>query len=565
MNKNAKKSQGKKESFKDALCFIPLGGAEEFGVNLNVYAADGKFLAVDCGIGFADERYPGIDLLLPDPKFLEDNRDNLQGMIITHAHEDHIGAVAYLWECLGCTLYASPFTAIILREKLHERGIKNAPIQVIRSGGAFRIGSFGIEFIRVTHSIPEAYSLVIETRYGRVLHSGDWNLDPSPAIGAPVDSALFRDAGKKGILAYVGDSTNAEVPGRSGTEASVEQGLLEEFRNCEGRIAITLFSSNIGRIISIARAAEKCGRRVCVIGRSLHRMIGAAVECGYMKNAPEFIDEEDIGSLKDKNIAIILTGSQGEARSALAKIARGEFRNFSLKKTDTVIFSARGIPGNEVNINVVKNDLAAAGVRVVTPSDTVHVIHVSGHPCRDEITDMYDWVKPQIVIPVHGERTQLEAQAALARARGIKDVIVPVNGAVIRLAPGTPAIIDHVETGLLAVDQKRVIDAAHSSIRERRKLQYTGAVHVTIVMDGKSRMIADPQISTMGLLDPENSAEQKIEDNLYNEILDIIDDMNSRDLRKDDVVTEDLRAGVRRFFLDTIGIKPVVSVHLLRV
>lgn len=553
-------------SFEDnSLYFVPLGGSEQFGVNLNVYISDGKMLVVDCGIGFADERFPGIDLLLPDPAFLEEHADNIAGMIITHAHEDHIGAVPYLWERLHCPIYCSEFTAVILKKKFDDIKLKNIPIHIIEPLSDIETGPFKTRFIPVSHSVPDTCSLVIETPQGRVLHSGDWNLDPAPVTGKPTNADHFKQAGEDGILAYVGDSTNAEVPGFSGSEKDVEEGLEAEFRKCKGRIAITIFSSNVGRIISIARAARKCDRDVGIIGRSLHRMVGAANDCGLMKGVPDFLSEEDLGYLPDDKVVMIVTGSQGEYRAALSKISRGEHPSVSLGKGDTVIFSARPIPGNEKNINAVKNNLSAGGVNVVTPRDTKNIIHVSGHPCRDEIAEMYQWVRPQIVIPVHGERTQLEAQADFARECQVPNVIVPNNGSVIRLAPGRPEIIDHVETGVLAVDLKRVIKADHQSIVARRKLQYTGAVHMTLVLDVKGNLKADPQVNTIGLLDLEDAAEQQIEDNMYEEVLGLLEDMTWEERLDDHFIAEEMRIGLRRFCFHVLGMKPKTTVHVVRV
>jgi ribonuclease J len=554
-----------KDLDRDALYFIPLGGSEQFGVNLNVYATGGELLAVDCGLGFADEHYPGIDLLLPDPTYLEDNREYLKALIITHAHEDHIGAVAYLWDRLGCPIYASPFAAAVLRQKLEEKPLRKVPIHVIKPMDVVDIGKFKVQFLPVSHSIPESMALVIETKPGRVVHSGDWNLDPKPVINKPTDAALFKSIGDKGVLAYIGDSTNAEVPGRAGSESDVEKGLAAEFKNHKGRIAVTIFSSNIGRIESISRAAQSCGRRVGILGRSLHRMIAAARETGYLKNIPDFVQEEDFDQIADGQLVVIVTGSQGEYRSALAKIARGDFQGFTLDKKDTVIFSARPIPGNDRDINTVKNNLSAAGIKIVTPSDTDNVIHVSGHPCRDEIAEMYSWLRPAIVVPVHGERTQLDAQAAFAKKCQVQTTIVPNNGSVIKLAPGKPEIIDHVHTDLLAVDQKRIIAADHQSIAARRKLQYTGAVHVTIVMNANGKLLASPKVDTVGLVDDEDPAEQQILDNLHDEVLDLIEEMNREELKDDHFVTEELRIGVRRFMVHILGLKPKTTVHVVRV
>ena len=548
----------------DSLYFVPLGGSEQFGVNLNLYVNNGRYLAIDCGIGFADERFPGIDLLLPDPTLLEDNREKLEGLIITHAHEDHIGAVAYLWERIKCPIYATAFTAAVLHKKLEEANLRDVPVNVVEMGETVAIGDFKVKFVPVAHSIPDTTSLIIETDHGQVVHSGDWNMDPKPIIGTTTQPKPFKDAAKSGILAYVGDSTNAEVPGRAGSESEVEKGLEAEFRACKGRIAVTIFSSNIGRILSIARAAKACERNVGIIGRSLHRMIGAARSCGYLDDIPDFVSEEDLGLLPNDKCVMIVTGSQGEYRSALAKISRGDHPSVDLKRGDTVIFSARAIPGNERGINAVKNALSAGAINIITPDDTENVIHVSGHPCQDEIAEMLQWLKPQLVIPVHGERTQLDAHARLARKCQVAQAIVPNNGSVIKLSPGEPELVDHIETGLLAVDLKRIISHDHQSIIARKKLQYTGALHVSVVLDARGEVLGQPQLDTIGLID-EDSAEIQIADNLYDEILGIIDDMTFEERVDDEFIAEELRIGLRRFVYHILGIKPKTTIHVIRV
>ncbi|MBP7722056.1 MAG: ribonuclease J [Alphaproteobacteria bacterium] len=564
-NQPQKKLLHKPQFEKDSLYFVPLGGSEQFGVNMNVYISGGKFLVVDCGMGFADERFPGIDLVLPDPEFLEQNREKIAGLVITHAHEDHIGAVAYLWKRLQCPVYTTRFTAAVLRVKLNDHGVHKVPVNVVKPNEGVDLGPFGLTFIPVSHSVPDTCSLLIETPEGNVLHSGDWNLDPKPVVGQKINEDDFKKAGQKNIIAYVGDSTNAEVPGRAGSESEVEKGLETEFRKCKGRVAVTIFSSNVGRIISIVRAAQKCGRRVAVVGRSLHKMIDAAMECGYLRDVPHFLDEDEVEDVPPSELVMIVTGSQGEFRSALARLARGEHQSFALKRGDTVIFSARSIPGNERAVNDVKNNLSGAGVHIITPSDTDSIIHVSGHPCRDEIAEMYQWVRPQTVIPVHGERVQLEAHAAFARQCQIPNVIVPSNGTIIKLAPGRPVIVDHIATGLLAVDQKRIISIDHGSISDRRKLQFTGAVHLSLVLDAKGMLKGEPKLDTVGLIDQQLSGERKLEDSLYNEIMDILEDMNDEDLTNNHFVEEELRIGIRRFFVHTLGFKPKTTVHVLRI
>ncbi len=552
------------ETFKqNTLYFVPLGGSEQFGANLNLYVCNDEFLAVDCGIGFADERYPGIDLLLPDPWLLEENKDKLKGLVITHAHEDHFGAIPFLWEHFECPIYTTRFTATVLRKKLEQEGVEGVPIHIIEPGEPFDVGCFSLDMVSVSHSVPDSFSLYIETPYGNLFHSGDWNLDQHSPTGYKAEEETYRKIGDKGILAYIGDSTNAEHDGYAGSEAEVAKGLIEEFRACKGKIAVTIFSSNISRIISVARAAQEVGRSVGVIGRSLHRMIGCAYECGMLDDIQPFLDESEYVQVPDDNLVLIVTGSQGEHRAALAKIARGEFRSVSLGRGDTVIFSARAIPGNDRTISTVKNNLSASGVRIVTPSDTNNIIHVSGHPYRDEIEKMLEWIKPTCVLPVHGEHVQLNAQAELARKCDVDLVLQPVNGSVVRLAPGEPDIIDHVETGLLAVDKARIIPATHQSIIARRKLQYSGTVHASVVIDQDLNLLGEVKIATVGL------SCQRTQDTLINELQEKTNEI-IKTMKEDMIdmsgneeeIAETLRISLRRYVSKTLGLQPKTTVHV---
>ncbi|PCI98875.1 MAG: MBL fold hydrolase [Alphaproteobacteria bacterium] len=548
--------------FKDnEFYFVPLGGSEEFGANFNLYVCDDEYLVIDCGIGFADDRYPGIDLLLPDPSFVAANKDKLAGMVITHAHEDHIGAVAYLWERMQCPIYTTEFTANVLRKKLKQEGVEGVPIHIIGQDETVEIGnSFAVEFIPVSHSVPDSSALLIQTKYGNVLHSGDWNLDPAPVIGRKTDEARFREIGEQGVLAYVGDSTNAQVNGFSGSEADVAKGLAAEFKNCKGKIAITMFASNIGRLVSIAKAANEAGRSVAIIGRSLHRMSGAAYDCGYMDGVADFISDDEISYIADENLVLVLTGSQGEHRAALARVARGDHRGVKLNRGDTVIFSSRAIPGNERTINTVKNNLSAGGVNIVTPSDTKNIIHVSGHPCRDEISAMLQWVRPNCVIPVHGERQQLDAQAALAKECQVNQILVPRNGSVIHLASGGSEIVDHVETALLAVDQRRIIPATHQSITARRKLQYSGAVHASLVLDDDLRLLGKIKIDTVGLTC--KRSDDCIAAELENNILETLDNLDVDITFNEDEIARKIMSALRKYVQETLGLRPKTTVHV---
>jgi ribonuclease J len=531
------------------LHFIPLGGAEQFGVNFNVYHTSGKFLAIDCGIGFADHTLPNVDILLPDPTFLEARKENLVGLVITHAHEDHIGAVAHLWPRLKCPVYCTKFTAMVLREKIHDfPNSSSMPIVEIMAGKMIDLHPFRLHFLNVSHSIPEPVATIIETSHGRVLHTGDWNLDPNPVMGHRTEQKTFKNIGEAGLLAYVGDSTNAPVLGHSKSESEVEIGLQSLFTEQTGRIAITIFASNIARIHSIAKAAESVGRSVCVLGRSLHRMIGCAKSCGYLGDLQNFVEEFDLKFISGEKLVVIATGSQGEAMAALSRLSRGEWPQIKMSKGDTVIFSSRAIPGNETEINAVKNNFSGGGVKVIDPDSTTHKIHVSGHPYAGDIHKMLTWTKPNIVVPVHGERVMLEAHASIARDLNVPHVIVPTNGAVIQLSGDNPRTIDHIETGTLAVEPNRVVRSDHKSISERRKLQFSGAA-----------MISMAQITLMGLAD--DSEDGKLTKDLHK----IIED--SLEKATEDVTSLDefIRAACRRHLTQVFGFKPKVSVHILTI
>jgi ribonuclease J len=547
----------------EELYFIPLGGSEQFGVNFNLYCYKGKWIAVDCGIGFANHRYPGIDILLPDPRFLEERKEDLLALFITHAHEDHIGAVAHLWPRLKCPIYCSDFTASVLKRKLNENPeCRDAVIHPFNPGDIKTLEPFELSFIHIAHSIPHNCSLTLKTDKGIILHSGDWNLDPSPVLGKTTDVQSFKNLGKKGVLAYIGDSTNSPFEGRSGSEATVETGLYNVFKDCKGKIIATLFASNVSRIQSIARAAEKCGRSVVIAGRSLHTMVGAAKDNNMLEDI-NFVSELVAHDIPDDNLVYIVTGSQGEARAMLARIARGDSKDIKIGKGDNVVFSARPIPGNEEDINEIKNLLTASGVNVIAPEDTDHHIHVSGHPCAEEVIEMYQWVKPKTVIPVHGERLHLEAQAKLAHQCQIKNVIVPNNGSVIRVS-GKPEIIDHIETGLLAVERNRTISSDHVSIRDRRKLQYTGVMHATLYLSQRGDLLEDPILTTIGLVDNEDTEGIDFENYLIQEIEDILRDIDHDDKIEDQLLAEKVRIAIRRIVIQQLGFKPKTTIHIVR-
>ncbi|MDF2763106.1 MAG: putative metallo-beta-lactamase [Rhodospirillales bacterium] len=419
----------------DELLFLPLGGAGEIGMNLNLYGHAGKWLMVDLGVTFGDEATPGIEVIMPDPRFIEERREDLVGIVLTHAHEDHLGAVPYLWERFGCPVWATPFTAAVLRRKLHETGLAGrVPILEVPLSGRFQAGPFEIELVTLTHSIPEPNALVIRTGAGTVLHSGDWKFDPEPLVGAPSDIDALRRLGEQNILALVCDSTNALVAGHSGSEAAVREELIRLFGRFNNRIAVACFASNVARLESVVHAALAHDRHVALVGRSMRRIVEAAQETGYLTGLPPFVSEHDAGYLPREKVALLCTGSQGEPRSALARIARNDHPQVTLEPGDAVIFSSRVIPGNEKAIGALQNDLARLDVEIVTAED--EPVHVSGHPAREELARMYQLVRPRIAIPVHGERRHLEAHARLAEECQVPLAIAAENGRMIRLAPG---------------------------------------------------------------------------------------------------------------------------------
>ncbi|MET4808024.1 ribonuclease J [Limibacillus sp. MBR-115] len=546
---------------KEALYFLPLGGTGEIGMNLNLYGHDGAWLMVDLGVTFGDERVPGVDLVMPDPAFIEARRKDLVGLILTHAHEDHLGAVPYLWDRLGCPVYATAFTASLLRRKLEEVGLLGkVPIHEVDLSGSFSVGPFEIELVTLTHSIPEPNALIIKTPMGTVLHTGDWKLDPEPLLGDNFDEARLRRLADEDVLAMVCDSTNALVEGESGSESGVQQGLLRLISGLDQRVAVGCFASNVARLHSLGQVARKTGRRVALVGRSLHRMVEAAQETGYLLDFPNTVDEREVGYLPRSEVMLICTGSQGEARSALARIARKEHAHVKLEAGDAVVFSSRIIPGNEVSIFSLQNLLALDGVEVYTDDD--HPIHVSGHPAREELTQMYHWVRPRIAIPVHGEPRMLQEHAQLARECQVPESIISANGDLIRLAPGPAEIVSQVPSGRLALDGQKVRPIDSEVLRSRVRMLHNGSAGVTLVIDEDGELLADPVISCHGLLDEEEQ-EANMED-VADYIERQIASLRKSERRDDAIVTETARVALRRSFKRLTGRKPVTQVHVIR-
>lgn len=549
------------------LVFLPLGGVGEIGMNLAMYGFgpedNREWLVVDMGVSFAGPEQPGADLILPDIRYLEAQKHNLRGIIITHAHEDHFGALLDLWPRLQVPVYATPFTAGLLEAKRQsEHGAPDIPVNIYKAGETFELGAFKIEAIAVTHSIPEPVSLAITTSLGTVIHTGDWKMDPEPSLGPVIDEARFRAYGDKGVLALICDSTNAMREGESASERQVSESLRELIENARGRVAITTFSSNVGRIRSITEAARDAGRQVLVVGRSMKRSIAVATELGYMEGLPEFLSEEDYGYIPRENVVVILTGSQGEPRAALAKLARDEMRSLALSPGDTVIYSSRAIPGNEKAILDIKNQLIDRGIKIIGDEDGL--VHVSGHPRRSELKRMYAWVRPEILVPVHGEAAHLVAQGSLGAMEGIEQVAQIRNGDVLRLAPGKAEIIDEAPIGRIYKDGKLIGDEDEIGMVERRKLAYVGHVAVNVLLDRDHKLLDEPELAAFGLPE-ENAQGDLLEDVLLDAAIEAIDSI-PRVRRKDvELVRESVRRAVRAAANMAWGKKPVVTVFVNRI
>jgi ribonuclease J len=544
------------------LLFVPLGGAGEIGMNLNLYGYDGKWLMVDLGVTFGDDSVPGIDVVMPDPTFIAERKDDLIGLVLTHAHEDHIGAVPYLWRRLGCRIYATAFTASVLRRKLVEVGLeRQVRITEIPLSGRFDLAPFSIELITLTHSIPEPNALVIRSPAGTVLHTGDWKFDADPLIGPVADEAALRRVGAEGVLALIGDSTNVFRPGEAGSEAAVRASLIELVGQFDQRVAIACFASNVARLESVAVAAAANGRHVALVGRSLRRMDEAARENGYLCDLPPFLGEEDANDLPRDKVLLLCTGSQGEPRAALARIAHDNHPNVALEEGDAVIFSSRIIPGNEKAIGRLQDQLVRLGVRVLT--EQTDFVHVSGHPARDELARMYAHVRPRVAIPVHGEMRHLVEHAQLARDCQVPASLVVENGAVVRLAPGEPAIIDRVPAGRLGLDGNRLVPLGGTLVRERQRLMHNGSAVATLVLDREGRFVAEPVITLHGLLDPDGDT--AIDAAMRGALREAVGQMPPGSRRDDGAVREVARIALRRILKSDLGRRPVTDIHLVRV
>ena len=541
---------------KNELLFLALGGSDEIGMNVNLYGSQGKWIMVDCGLTFAGgAEYPGIDLVLPDLKFIEDRRDDLLGIVLTHGHEDHIGALPYLAADLGVPLYANKFTATLIRGKLEEEGIaKDIKLIALDEGATIDLDPFKVTLVRLAHSIPDMDAALIETPYGTVFHTGDWKLDDDPVMGKPSTAAALTAIGDEGILALVCDSTNAFNAEASGTEGSVRDGLMKAVGAAQGRVVVTSFASNAARLATLGQVAKASGRTLCVAGRSLDRIITAARQNGYLKGFPQTVDFDTAMRLPPSQCMVIATGGQGEARAALARIAFDQHQ-IKLNEGDTVIFSSKQIPGNEVAIGRIQNALARKNIIMVTEKQA-HV-HVSGHPGRPELAAMYGWIRPEMLIPVHGERRHMAEQARFGLSQGIARAIVQSNGDVVRLAPKGPQIIGHEGTGRLILDGDVILPADGATINERRKLALNGIVSVAVVVGGDGRPKGEAVIKAVGL-----PVEEEKDDFLAEAGEDAIE--AARTTTDPVKQTEAIRLAVRRCAGRWTGKKPVVEVLVMR-
>ncbi|MFA5968998.1 MAG: ribonuclease J [Sphingomonas sp.] len=539
----------------EELIFVALGGSGEIGMNVNLYGCRGKWIMVDCGITFADPNYPGVDIILPDLSFIEERIDDLIGIVLTHGHEDHIGALPYFADDLDVPLYATPFTAGLIRGKLDEEGItNNVELNVIPNGESFDLGPFNLRYVPLAHSIPEGNALVIETPFGRIFHTGDWKLDDEPVIGTPATPEMLTAIGDEGVLALVCDSTNVFNPEASGSENSVRDDLMQIVGAAKGRVLVTTFASNAARLKTLGDVAAANGRTLCVAGRSLDRILAVAKASGYLKDFPPVIDFDAAMALPRQDVMIIATGGQGESRAALARVADGT-HPIKLVEGDTVVFSSKQIPGNEIAIGRIQNALATSGINMVTERQA-H-IHVSGHPGRPELAAMYEWIRPELLMPVHGEMRHMKEQARFGISQGVPRALVQSNGDIVRLAPGVPQKIGNATVGRLVLDGEVILPAEGGTINERRKLSVNGQISVAVAIGRNGSMIGTPQIKLQGVPVEEDR------DPFIDEATDAAAKAVRSGGRDSEKLREQIRLAVRRVATRWTGKKPIVDVLLI--
>lgn len=542
------------------LVFVPLGGSGEIGMNLNLYGHAGKWLMVDCGMSFADPSLPGIELIVPDPSFIAERRKDLVGLVLTHAHEDHLGAVAHLWQQFRCPIYGTPFALAILRRKLEETDFADqVPLHEL-SGDALTLGPFTMDFIGLTHSIPEMRAIAIRTTHGTVLHTGDWKLDPCPLVGPASDEVALRRLGDAGVLAMICDSTNVLNTEESGSESAVRDSLVELARHRRGRVVVTTFASNVARIAAVAEAARASGRDLAVVGRSLHRIIGAARDTGYLRDLPRLHDDEEAAWLPPDKVLLLCTGCQGEPNGAMSRIASGAHRHVVLDKGDTVIFSSKIIPGNERSLYRLYNLLAERGVTVLTEKD--HFVHVSGHPGQPELQRLYRMVRPRIAVPVHGEPRHLVEHAALAKSWQVPEAVMIENGAVLRLAPGSAEVVGQVTAGRMAIDGKVLAPVAGPVMKARKKLAWNGGAVVTLAITAQGRLAAPPRATLLGV--PDGLTPGALAAEVVRAVHKVVGPLQAGLMKNDELLTEVVRRAARQTLMAHGGKRPPIEVQLLR-
>ena len=552
----------------DELVFLPLGGSNEIGMNLNLYGFGPpnarKWIVVDLGVTFGDQTTPGVEIITPDPAYLEQIAEDVLGIVLTHAHEDHIGAIGWLWPKIKAPVYATPFTAFLVREKLRDKNLLDeVSITEVPLSGKVKIGPFEITLITLTHSIPEPNGMAIATPLGTVLHTGDWKIDPDPVLGAPTDIDALRRLGDEGVLAMVCDSTNVFVNGEAGSEADVRIALNKLISTLRGKVAVGCFASNVARMDSVIRAAEANGRRVCLLGRSMHRMAAAARSVGLLKDVQAFVEDKEAGTYPADKILFLCTGSQGEARAALSRIADGSHPHLKLGQGDSVVFSSRVIPGNDIPIRNLQNKLSDRGVRILTDRDHPG-IHVSGHPCRDELAQMYQWARPEIAIPTHGERRHLIEHMAFARDLQVPQAVAPRNGDMVRLAPGIAAIIDEVPAGRLFLDGGVLTPENSDPLRERRHAAANGVLMVAITLDRKNKLAADAEVRAIGLPGDDEYPLSEALDDLAEDAEEAVDDLSAEDRRDDTAVRKAVARALKRASQRIWQRRPVVETLVTR-
>lgn len=543
--------------YDDELLFLPLGGSNEIGMNFNLYRYKGKWLIIDLGIGFADDYLPGIDVVVPDLDAILPYKKDIVGLVLTHAHEDHVGAVGYLWAELGCPLYATPFTAAILKNKLAEEGLQGkAKITEVKAGENYQLGPFDFEMVPITHSIPEMHAVALKTDKGTVMHTGDWKLDPSPMVGGTTDEQTLAQYGDKGVLAMICDSTNVFVEGESGSESDVRTSLTKIIGDCKERVVVTTFSSNIARLETVIYAALAANRSVALAGKSIWRMVAAAQEAGYLQDVPEFLTDKQGMELPRDKVAFICTGCQGESRAALSKIARGEHPMIRLSPNDTVIFSSRSIPGNEKNIGYIQNRLVDMGIEILDHRSGL--VHVSGHPARNELERMYQLVRPEIAVPVHGERRHIHEHAKFARSLQVPKAIEPFNGAIVCLTGPNPGVIGRENSGYIALDGSTMLDSNSGIIRTRRKIRDDGFCLTSLVMNKQGELKSNPRIAAPGSLDSNDDKELLAA--MSEAVREVVE--RGRWNGKQSQLEEAIRNAMRKLIRDELGKRPVLDVHI---